>query len=31
MENNKLDSLISRQLAACSVMACQIEIATDHY
>jgi len=31
MEINKIDSLISRQLAAFSVMACQIEIATDYY
>ena len=31
MENNKLDSLISLQLAACSVMVCKIEIATDRY
>ena len=30
-QKNKIDSIISRQLAACSVMACQIEIATDHY
>ena len=30
-QKNKIDSLISRQLAACSVMTCQIEIATDHY
>ena len=31
MGKNKIDPLISFQLAVCSVMACQIEIATDHY